>query len=864
MIITTAKLLHSTILKIFLALSTLFIALFFVLTSGVTIPSITLPGLKISQFYIKLDKKLIISVDTIEIERRNRPQGTIKEIDRIGVLIQYLPSYFHQVVIENLVVGDRTFHLLYNDDVFYFDADTFQLAARIFYDPDAKRVSADIRKLVVKEPQVELSGHLAYDFPKRVWRGSGEYRGFGIEGDFNVSHEGDYFSFELDSKPCPSIKALVDYIDPPEPIKVWIYPKIPAKRYVLHSLKGGFTLKEDGSIGFDPRSLHASASAYDVRIHFHPDVPPVSTPRIDITLEDDTLAFGLHRPLYEGKRLDGSSVSIRNLTNVRAELDAHIVVKDRIDASIKKILDAYGIHLPFVQTEGVTDAVVDFTVRLVNGSVTRYRGTYRSEYAKLLFDNTVPLPVWNLHLVSEGPKMTIHPCQVRFDPYLDANLSGSIDLHRKSGRFETDIVSLAYGYHGTPLLGMDGSVQQVSLDFREGVRFFIEDLGIAILYRQGGTLFVDATDLRRLGPYLEGPLKPIEEGSLHVRYAKSRLSLKAHIRYPNDIVSRGGKRIDTFDIEATTGEGQTHIRVNETIHVIVQPLRTFFNIKDVDIRIDSLLERIEPYLAHRTEETHAAQGTGHLYYIEGHRSRLAYKKLSLPCTFYNLKILPDPLSLKFETKHESGEIRGIVENGKINVAGKGLSDRIVHGLTTLDQFKGGNFDFDAKGDLKDFNGTILIHDSLWTKTAFYNNLLATLNTIPAILTLKNPGFSKNGFRIKRGAFDYRFKGKRLFFKKIVLEGDSAQITGKGSIDFDRQLIAMRLQIHFLESLTSVLNKIPVAGYLIFGEDGTLAVTLRIDGALENPRITTEATKDLIKAPLNILERTLTLPFKIFE
>ncbi len=104
----------------------------------------------------------------------------------------------------------------------------------------------------------------------------------------------------------------------------------------------------------------------------------------------------------------------------------------------------------------------------------------------------------------------------------------------------------------------------------------------------------------------------------------------------------------------------------------------------------------------------------------------------------------------------------------------------------------------------------------------------------------------------------------IYFKKIVIEGYSAHITGKGSIDLNSGMIALKLQIHFLESLTNVLNKIPVAGYLIFGKDGTLAVTLNVKGELGDPKISTEATKDLIKAPLNILERTLTLPFKIFE
>ncbi len=852
-------------LKIFLALLVIFIALFFFLTSGVTIPKLSLPGLKITQFYIKLDKKLIISVDSIKIEKRNRPAQTVRELERIGTLVQYLPNYFRQVSINNLIVGKRVFHLLYNDDVFYFDSDTFQVASRLSFDPSTKTLSADVRKLYIKKPKVELAGDITYSFTNGIWSGRGVYDGFGIEGGFSFSHKNDFFSFELNSKPCSSIKALIDYIDPPEKIKVWIYPKIPAKKYILHYLKGGFVLKHDGSIAFDPRKLDAFATAYRADIHFHPDVPPVAAKQIDVTLKNDVLAFKIYKPVYEGKKLDGSYVKIRNLTNRKAELDAHIVVKDKIDDSIKKILVAYGIHLPFVQTEGVTDAVVDFTVRLAEGRVTKYSGTYRSDYAKLLFDNVVPLPVWHLNVESEGTKIRILPCKVKLAPYLDANLSGSLDLHDKKGEFAPVINELVYRYHTVPLVEMRKKREDVLFDFKNDIRFGLPGLATTILYRRGGGVEAEVKKLKLLKPYLRGPLQKVEGGNLRFTYGNARLKAEAEIIYPNDIFSVSHKAVKRFDIRAESGDGQTHIRVNDRLSIIVQPQRTFFNIKNMDIRVDRLLAEIEPYTGKAEgNETAHSSGSPHLFYIEGHDSTLYYNKLQLPCSFYNVRIHPVPLSIKFETQHDKGEIRGIVEEGKINIAGKDLSDGIMRGLTTLNQLQGGSFDFDAKGKTDDFNGTILMRNTLWAKTTLYNNLLATLNTIPAILTLKNPGFSKNGFKIKRGALDYSYKEGKLFFKKIVIEGYSAQITGKGSIDFKNGMVALKLQIHFLESLTSVLNKIPVAGYLIFGKDGTLAVTLNVKGPLDNPKVTTEATKDLIKAPLNILERTLTLPFKIFE
>ncbi len=865
MIITTAKLLHSTILKILLTLTLIFIVLFSLLLSGVTIPKVSLPGLEMNQFYIKLDKKLIISVDSIVVHKRNRPAKTVKELDNIATAVEYLPKYFREVTIKKLTIGDRIFHLLYSGDIFYFESDRFSLASQIRFDPKTKTLEARVAKLLIKDPNAELSGLIRYDLHKEEWSGSGLYDAFGIEGSFRINHKKEYFSFELDSKPCSSIKPLIDYIDPPEEIKVWIYPKIPAKRYILHYLRGGFYLKKGGTIEFDPTKLMGFATAYDAKIHFHPNVPPVAAAQIDVRLRNDTLSFRLHKPRYEGKRLDGSYVKIRNLTNRMAELDAHIVAKGKIDKSVKAVLNAYGIALPFVQTEGVTDAVVDFTVGLASGKIVKYSGQYRSKYAKLLFDNVVPLPVKGLNVISKESKIEILPCRITYEPYLDANLSGSIDLKAKKGIFAPLLERAAFEYRGLNLIDMRSLKQtEVLLDFNKDIRFSMPELKIDLKYRRGGGVEADADNLKLLKPFFRGPLSGVEGGRLHVDYNDSRIHADADLKYPNDIFEVAGNPLENFEITVDGSQSQTHIRINDRLFITAQQERTFFNIKDVDIDVDNLLQNVLTYRKSMKNASGKESLAPHLLYIEGHRSRLSYKRLELPCDFYNVKVYTDPLSIKFETKHRDGEIRGIVEDGKLNVAGKNLSDTIMKGLTTLDQLEGGSFDFDAKGVMDDFNGTILMRDTLWAKTAFYNNLLATLNTIPAILTLKNPGFSKNGFKIKRGALDYRFKDGTLFFKKIVIEGYSAQITGKGTIDLKKDMIALKLQIHFLESLTNVLNKIPVAGYLIFGKDGTLAVTLNVKGDLNDPKVSTEATKDLIKAPLNILERTLTLPFKIFE
>ena len=770
MITTTTKTVHSTILKIFLIISFLSVLIIFTLANGIEIPKINLSGFKIHQFYIKLDKKLIISIKSIEIKAKKSSGKTLNEVNNIIKIIQYLPHYFQKVKIDNLQIGQNRINLLYYNDIFYIDTDILQLSSKFVYDPKLNIINVDIKKLHLKDSQIALNGQFNFFVSEKKWEGIGAYKAFKLNGNFLVAFKNETIYFKLNSNETSSIKELIDYIAPPEPIKAWIYPKIPAKRYKLHYLTGSIKLKKDGSVEFDPQKLKAFATAYSANIHFNSNVPPVHTKKIDITLKNDTLRFKLYDPIYEGKKLNGSFVQIRNLTNSKAELDAHIVVNDKVDNSIKTILSAYDINLPFVQTQGKTKAVVDFTVKLVTGDVIKYEGDYKSKYAKLLFDNTIELPVKNLHIISKDNEIDIKNAKIKLPFTSKIELTGKIYTDKKIAKIKLYAKKIKY----KELFLIKNKSFDIDIDFKKNLIATIPKLNLNVIYDNKATIY--SNDISKLSKYFKNTLSIVKKGEIKAIYKNGSINA-------------------TYQAKDTT---------------------------------------------------------------------LKYKNISLPCDTIKAKIKTNPLKIEFTTKHNDGEIRGVIENSLLNVTGKQLPDFIIRKITTLDYIYGGFFDFNAIGNIDSFNGTILVHNSLWAKNAFYNNVLAMLNTIPAVLTLKNPGFSNKGFKIKKGAIAYHYKNNTLYFDNILMNGDSAQITGKGKINFKSETILMLMQIHFLENLTNILNKIPIAGYLIFGDDGTMAVTLNISGYLDNPKVTTETIKDVVQVPLNILDRVLTLPFKLFE
>ena len=865
--------LHSTILKIFLAIVLLFVLLLLVLSHGVHIRRIDLPGVEISEFYIKLDKKLVVEAESLEIEKRSKEKpeagDTLRELERIGTLLRFLPVLFEKIQIDRAQVGSERLHMLFYEDVFYIETDRLQLATKLSLPENGRMLYARIRTLYLPGPDVTIRGEFAYDTRSGMWNGEGSYRGLNLDGNFSVWHKDRVIGFDLDSEPTDSIKPLVDYLNPIPPIKEWIYPKIPAKRYVLHRLKGEVTLKRDGSVEFDPDRIFASAAAWDAKVHFHPGVPPVSIPRIDVTYKNNTLFFRLHRPVYEGKKLDGSWVRIRDLVPFRgpakSQLDAHIVTEAPFDASIHKILEAYGVHVPILQTKGKTKAQTDLTVDLIHIGLLRYRGAYETKKGELLFSGEIPVPVEDLQVTATERSVRIRHGRIRYPKRLDATVTGSIDLRKKRGIFDLALETARFESGGIPLFALKRKRFHVEMRYDPGIRFDIAKLKSRIAYVPGKELRIEVSDLSLFTPYLQGPLSGVKGGSLTFEKGSKENRLSAKVFYPNKILYDRGSPVELFDIVGNARSGTTTLRINRVITATLQKGRTEIVYRDLDIQVLRLRDAILRYLpSRRKAEKREGKEPGFILHIEGNDTRIMTRYAELPCDTATAKITTDPFSVLFESRHGDGTIHAIVLGDDLKIVGKRLPDRVVQGVPALKNLKGGYYDFDAVGTTEDFNGTILMHDALWASGAVYNNVLATLNTIPALLTLQNPGFDKEGFKIREGVIRYRYRKPIFHFQEIAIRGKSANIYGKGRIDFDKRSIDVRMRIKFLKGFSGTVQKIPAVGYILLGDDGSVSVGLSVTGSLSDPKVETSAAKDIVTAPFNILKRTLTFPFRLFK
>ena len=73
-----------------------------------------------------------------------------------------------------------------------------------------------------------------------------------------------------------------------------------------------------------------------------------------------------------------------------------------------------------------------------------------------------------------------------------------------------------------------------------------------------------------------------------------------------------------------------------------------------------------------------------------------------------------------------------------------------------------------------------------------------------------------------------------------------------------------MELNLITDAGENVSKIPLVGYILVGERGDVTTTLKIEGDLENPKVTNDMAQNIVVSPFKMLMRTITLPLKILE
>ena len=103
---------------------------------------------------------------------------------------------------------------------------------------------------------------------------------------------------------------------------------------------------------------------------------------------------------------------------------------------------------------------------------------------------------------------------------------------------------------------------------------------------------------------------------------------------------------------------------------------------------------------------------------------------------------------------------------------------------------------------------------------------------------------------------------RVSIREAALKSPAITMVATGSIGVLNQSLDLAVLSHPLSTLDKIIQAVPVVRRIL-GHD-FLAVAVKVTGSVDDPKVTVTPARDVGKGLVGILERTVTLPVKVFD
>ena len=324
---------------------------------------------------------------------------------------------------------------------------------------------------------------------------------------------------------------------------------------------------------------------------------------------------------------------------------------------------------------------------------------------------------------------------------------------------------------------------------------------------------------------------------------------KANIEYPYKILVKNNIPQNKYKVKGKIYQERISLSINNKV---------FVNIKDtIDITMKNTSVNINELLRVITDSSTDSNSSNTLNLIlKASNSRLYVNK--------NRFILYDTLDVQFYNKILTAQLnyaKGVAglrfKDNNFHLYGKNFNDKFMTKIFILSKFNKGNLDFSLSGKLDDYKGVIYIKDTTINDYKILNNILAFVNTIPSLVTFALPGYNKEGLFINKAYINFNHQNNVFNLSDIYLDSKEIDVLGSGVADLEKDTIDITLNLK--TDLGSDLAKVPLIGYIILDKD-SISTTLNIKGKASDPTVKSLIAEDIVVAPLNIIKRTLSLPY----
>jgi hypothetical protein len=522
------------------------------------------------------------------IEYKSKKTQTANSLEDLKKNIQILPTvlkFFQEIKINKLKIDDNEFEIILNDEILYLDNKYINVSSKI--DTISNQVVFELYSLYLKDIDLLFDGKVKIDYFNEKLNYYGNFYYQDIQSNINLEMNKDTARFYLVSQPFKSLKFLKKFLDLDEVAEAWMYDNVEGD-IKLQEFYGEYDLKNNHII---EDSLQGKAQIKEAKIRFHKDVDVVNTKSLDISFKDNKLHFDLIEPLFKDKKLDGSYVTIHNLTSQKdGQVDVFIKADSKLDKDVLDILKAYKINLPLIQKSGNTQA--SLLMKFPYDSE-KHMSTYGQ-----FFLNDAQIAINNFSFDSKYGEVILNDSLIeiknsdfKYKNMIDAIVNLNLDTKTLKSSGDANIKSfLIKKENNESIVDIKNKQTTLEMDFDKQVTILLKDLGTKIDVAE--LISVNIDDLSKIYPYSK-LLKDtsIKEGNitLHIKDEKN-MSFDAFVKGLDLPIQRDNKNIDALDISGKIEDGKIKISSkDEDLKIEIDDKLNIY-LRNLDVLVDSKLQ----------------------------------------------------------------------------------------------------------------------------------------------------------------------------------------------------------------------------------------------------------------------------------
>ena len=801
------------------------------------------------KLYLKLDKRLVLKARKLLIPGRKHTaqlSGLPRGLERLHLVLKL----FQSIDLEEVDFTDNRYRIIYKDRIIYISSRQYEVAGMVYDRGDSMEVQIPL--LRIPAYHVTLSGELHYRYRDGEIEALGFYEVPDLSGAFRLSREGERIRFRVDSMETASLRRLLQLITMSREAKEWLEKRVLAEGYRLEYLEGEgrFDFRK-GEFHPDLEKFRGAMALRKVRIRFHDELLPIRARSARVVLKEGNLYFLLKEPLYGERSLAGSRAALLHLNDPEhLTLLLRLRYGGRVDWQVLRILQVYGLGIKVGQHSGRAEAKVDLDIPLGKGPV-KIRGIADFSPGALQYGKEL-LQIGGGELAFSSRELEFRRLEVD-EPWSRAVIDGRLDLKRRRGRLTAKIRKLRLG-KGDPFLLLKD--RKVPMDLRWSEKEW--ELGMPtfkseLQWREKEGFRLKIGDLSRWRPWLRGIFALPEGGSLTLETRRGeRIGMRGTLRWSDSFLYTGEGPVTTIPFAAKI-QGKSLELTALGGALLYRSSDGTLTIRKLNIDARRLLETL------RKIGTESKKSGATAMTVRGEKSIIRYGSHVLLTDRYRLKMLGK--NLDFQGSLGRDKVRLARRGNLLTIEARQIGDRMLHALIHFNGLQEGRYTIQVRGDIakESYKGEILIRGGVLKDFKAFNDMMALFNTVPALVAFSNPGFSARGFELVRGKILFTLKGDLLSLDAIELLGKSSTVVGKGTVNLASKVLKIELAVQTAREVGSTIGQIPLVGYILFGEDKSLAVGVKIDGTLEKPKVHTNPVGDALLYPLKLLKRTLTAP-----